>query len=287
MLYGTWLETYRILYLMNKKPNTRECYMRSIRAMPEEIKQTELVSSELLVLLRQWQTERAKTAPRAAQLDRILIVQSLRMAAAYGHTAQREWSLIFPAILHRSRETAYLSKQDLLTYIQTAMQRAQPATPALLFMAGLGLRRGEALGVRWIDIQGNILHIMGQRIKNSYTDPKSEAGRREIMMPEWLSRELDSYRTESEYVSPVSSGQLYREHYAVISAAGLPRVTPHGLRHSLAMACIDEMSIKALQRLLGHSKMSLTADLYGGHHQTASLPSGVCNVERVTRLEIV
>ncbi|MGX8706660.1 MAG: tyrosine-type recombinase/integrase [bacterium] len=48
-----------------------------------------------------------------------------------------------------------------------------------------------------------------------------------------------------------------------IKRAGVPRVTPHGLRHSMASAAAaEDVSIKTLQVLLGHAHYSTTADIY-------------------------
>ncbi|MFT4087607.1 MAG: site-specific integrase [Gordonia sp. (in: high G+C Gram-positive bacteria)] len=48
-----------------------------------------------------------------------------------------------------------------------------------------------------------------------------------------------------------------------VSAAGIPRVTPHDLRHTAASLAVQAgANVKALQRMLGHSSAALTLDVY-------------------------
>lgn len=48
-------------------------------------------------------------------------------------------------------------------------------------------------------------------------------------------------------------------------AAGLPRLTPHELRHTAASLAIASGAIvKDVQRMLGHAQASTTLDVYAG-----------------------
>lgn len=48
-------------------------------------------------------------------------------------------------------------------------------------------------------------------------------------------------------------------------AAGLPRLTPHDLRHTAASLAISAgANVKAVQRMLGHASAAMTLDTYSG-----------------------
>ena len=52
----------------------------------------------------------------------------------------------------------------------------------------------------------------------------------------------------------------------VLERAGLPSITPHGLRHSFASILLSKGTpIIAVQRALGHASITLTVDVYGSH----------------------
>ncbi|MEG2596711.1 MAG: tyrosine-type recombinase/integrase, partial [Ruthenibacterium sp.] len=73
-------------------------------------------------------------------------------------------------------------------------------------------------------------------------------------------------RSIGGYVYDATPDALYHAHKRAIVSAGVPYVTPHGLRHSVASSmAATGTPIKVLQALLGHSRYQLTADLYADH----------------------
>lgn len=55
-----------------------------------------------------------------------------------------------------------------------------------------------------------------------------------------------------------------------IKLAGVPRVTPHGLRHSMASAAAAKgIDIKTTQQIMGHAHYTTTADIYTHVDQSA------------------
>lgn len=94
-----------------------------------------------------------------------------------------------------------------------------------------------------------------------------------MQLPEELLQLLQSWprRLYTPYICDMTPEKLNKEHNAVLSAAGLPHVTLHGLRHSFATLAVTEgIPVKLLQVALGHSTYKLTADLYADHLQTIS-----------------
>jgi integrase len=161
---------------------------------------------------------------------------------------------------------------------------------ALFHLVALrGLRRGEAAGLRWSDLDldaGTLtvseqLQQLGGRL--AVAPPKSEAGRRVIALDKTTVAALREHRArqladgdaagarwaESGYVfttltgKPIGPDRLTRLFRKLVAASGLPPVTLHGLRHGAAtLALAAGTDLKVVQDQLGHSTIVLTADTY-------------------------
>jgi integrase len=152
-----------------------------------------------------------------------------------------------------------------------------------------GLRRGEAAGLRWQDIdpQRRQLTIVNQRTTVGYQivegPPKSAASRRTIALDDRnvavlrahrnrqraLYRQLGLSWAEAGYVFVTSDGRPYHPNYFtnrlqyLIKQAGLPPVRLHDLRHGAAsLAHTAGADLKTVQDQLGHASIVLTADTY-------------------------
>ncbi len=69
----------------------------------------------------------------------------------------------------------------------------------------------------------------------------------------------------SDRGTPLRQAHVRERWIAMLDAAGLPRCRMHDLRHTFATIMLDSGDdLVAVQRSLGHSKVSITADLYVG-----------------------
>lgn len=161
---------------------------------------------------------------------------------------------------------------------------------ALFHLVALrGLRRGEAAGLRWsdLDLDAGTLTVTGQLQQLGGRlvagPPKSDAGRRVIALDKTTIAALCEHRFRQQaeraasgarwagtgYVfttrsgKPVGPDQLTRLFRKLVAASGLPPVTLHGLRHGAAtLALAAGTDLKIVQDQLGHSTITLTADTY-------------------------
>jgi integrase len=171
-------------------------------------------------------------------------------------------------------------------------QLSDRSRPILLTAIFTGLRASELRGLRWknVDLKGAKLHVNERA--DRFLDlgrPKSEAGERTVPLPPMLVNTLREYRMKTEFkadddfVFPTDKGKA--QHYAnilhrgfepaqiaakVVDDKGKPKYALHALRHFYASWCINRIEdgglglpLKMVQERLGHSSITLTADVYG------------------------
>ena len=161
---------------------------------------------------------------------------------------------------------------------------------ALRLILGTGLRRGEALALRWTGarldrgeatIKGSLVRRDEQLV---VADTKSLRSRRTVSlspsMVQFLSRHharqtlerraAANLREDTGFVFVTELGRppdprnLRRATTLAFKKAGLPPVGVHRLRHTYAtIALLRGVPIHVVSRNLGRSSISITADIYG------------------------
>lgn len=212
---------------------------------------------------------------------------------AFGHAVQ--WGLITvnpaanvspPPVA--STEIEILRPDDLkkvLAHVKGTGLQFLTAT-----VLGTGMRRGELLALRWLDLDLDRSTLRVQRSLEEtsaglrFKAPKTKHGRRTISLPAYLVGELRSHwkaqiearlslglgkpspealvfpRFDGEPRSPDS---LSKEWKAAATAAGAP-VTLHALRHTHASQLIASgLDVLTISRRLGHGNPNITLTVYG------------------------
>jgi integrase len=151
-----------------------------------------------------------------------------------------------------------------------------------------GCRRGEALGLRWddLDVEAATLTIrralvpLGAEVIVS--EPKTARGRRRIALDPLTiealkchaARQADDQSAcdawnETGYIFTTIDGQPLDPHRVSkvferhLRAAALPRIPLHGLRHTYAtLALSSGVNPRIVSGRLGHSTVALTLDIY-------------------------
>lgn len=205
------------------------------------------------------------------------------------------WELVHRnvATLARSPKTLRhegrtLSPEQARHLLETLRGHHNEALYAL--MLSTGLRRGEALGLRWSDFDRatGVLRVSRQLKREGSrlvtTDTKTSLSRRAVNLPapmlktllEHEARQRDQMEqlgtawVDSGYVftssigTPIDPRNLYREFQKVCRIAGLGDWHPHELRHSAASLMLAQgVKIQVVSQVLGHSSIRMTADVYG------------------------
>ena len=284
-----WLDTYII---PRRKPNTAACYRRAVEALPPDVMRCELAELNGL-RLQAAINQQAERYPRAAQLTYTALHVAMNKAKALHLVAFSPMDGV-DRPEHSARKTAILTAEQLPVYLSAA--RSVPSWPLLLVMATCGLRRGEALGLTWaaVDWQTGTLAVTQQRGRVAGRGMqtaalKTGASARVLPLAGPVARELAAWRAAqpvlTRWVLDTTPERLARDHSAALAAAGLPHVTLHGLRHSMATAAAETGApIKLLQGVLGHSSYKLTADLYADHVRPAAFGPVLDTMARVMQV---
>jgi integrase len=180
--------------------------------------------------------------------------------------------------------------------IAALLNQALPAYRALLSTAIFtGMRQSELLGLRWqdIDLREGFIRVRHQLTRATTEKParlaglKTAAGRRDIVLLPQLGELLRLHRAAAlelghaggdDYVfaTEIGTPMYYRNvtkrgldkaaNRAGLNHEGVPKLTLHDLRHTFASHLIVDLGVDVVQvsRQLGHSKPSVTLDVYAG-----------------------
>ena len=177
----------------------------------------------------------------------------------------------------------------------------------ILFGAFYGLRRSEAIGLKWdaIDFDQNTITIRhtvtscdldGKRILVAADTTKTKSSMRTLPLVPFMRERLLALKEEQEdnrrlcgrsyikdyigYVCVNEIGDLIKPHYVtesfpkLLKANGLRHIRYHDLRHSCASLLLaNGVPMKQIQEWLGHSDFSTTANIYAHLDYSSKLTS--------------
>lgn len=228
----------------------------------------------------------ARVAPRTVAMAFGTVRKALNDALAVGKLAHNPSKAVkLPRQTHTERRA--LSPEDAQRFLAEAKGDVWYALFAVLVTTGL--RPGEALALKWEDLDGGTLRVRraftegdsGERVEGSTKTGRTRA----VPLPAFVLGALREHRAQqavlrlrhgpryqdqgyifaTETGSPISARNLNQRHFKplLIRAKLPPTLRPYDLRHTCATLLLSAgIHPKVVQERLGHSHIGLTLDVY-------------------------
>lgn len=189
----------------------------------------------------------------------------------------------------RKRKVKPWSVDEARAFLESARTREDPMYPAYVLVLVLGLRLGEALGLRWEDVDlGNAEMTIGwqlQRVAGQllHRQTKTDASDATLPFPEIVTAALRARRRACDEACE-AAGESWQETGLVFTTASGRPVEPSNFRRSFANACdkakVRKVHVHATRKtcasllvaldvhprvamqILRHSQISVTMNIY-------------------------
>ena len=313
-----WLDAIRATI----RPSTMDKYRRDLRThVVPYLGDIALNKLDATALNRLWATlaetgnkrqaagaEASGLSPKSIENVAMTVHRMLKDAVRWGRLSRNPADAADPP--RRSVERAQIQAWDAETlrrFLDACRTDGDRFYPLWVFIATTGLRRGEALGLRWSDVdlesgRARITHTIGAIGWTVVAgQPKTAAGRRPIALDPATVAVLREHRrrmleqrllvgagfVDQDYVfcepdgSPLHPERVYQAFKRRVHKYDLPALSPHGLRHTWATIALENgVHPRVVQERLGHAHISVTLQTYSHvqptmHDDAAVLVAGL------------
>src|SRR5450755_1579300 len=214
---------------------------------------------------------------RRRSLSRKTILNALSILASMLSVA-RDWNYLAPELDWRKLRLPVEELQKRQRFFTPdESQRIIDASPdpwniCFAFMAYLGLRTSEAVGVAWenIDLLAGVLRVKQSNWRGKLLTVKSKSSNRDLPLPPVLVDMLTGYRLRwrpnafgllfaNAKGQPITSCYVRRDIlHPIRKRLGIPRGGFHAFRHGLGTALMQAgASARVVQQQLGHADLRM------------------------------
>jgi integrase len=222
-------------------------------------------------------------SPTTLHQAHVILSRALKVAQQRGHVTKNAATLM-DAPQARNAKIEILTKDQARKVIETAAGKRNAARYTVAF--SLGLRQGEALGLRWCDLdldagRMTVEHSLGRvKGKGMVLGPvKSRKGARTVAIPKPLLIELRAHRkaqnaerlaagswwNDGDFVfakpdgRPMDQKEDWTAWRLLLAEAKVPMVRLHAARHTAAtMLLAMGVPSRVVMEILGHSRIDIT-----------------------------
>lgn len=201
-------------------------------------------------------------------------------------------------------EVKAMTEEEMQLFLGAIQREREIWRVIFLTLLGTGLREGEALALRWSNVNfrertakvtETVVRITGQGL--TFTDPKTKKSRRVVPLPKELAAVLrlhrihqakerlkagDKYQNNdlvfcTDIGRPIEARNLIRVFHRIRDKLGFSKdLTVHSLRHTFATRLLEErIDLKTVSELLGHKDISTTGNIYA--HVMPRLKTGAAD----------
>ncbi|MDQ6879874.1 MAG: site-specific integrase [Candidatus Dormibacteraeota bacterium] len=225
-------------------------------------------------------------SPKSVRYIRSTLRSALNQALRWGVVSRNAAALVDGPRVERFEIRPFTSDEARLFLQAVKGDRLEALYSVALTM---GLRQGEALGLRWRDIDLDLGYVRVtkqlQRMDGQFAlvEPKTSRSRRMLVMPEAIASSIRAHRTRqlSERASaaekwaewdlvftrldgaPLDGTVVTHQFHRLLDRARLPQRRFHDLRHSCATLMLAQgVPARVVMDVLGHSQIALTMNTY-------------------------
>ena len=270
------------------RPRTYEAYELNVRRLLPHIgryKLTQMTSAHVqhcyTALLEN------SLSKRTVEQVHTVLHNALRQAVRLGLVVRNVTDAVnVPRPVRQEMRTLNTDQAEIL-FASTVKDR-----PAALWRLLLttGLRLGEALGLKWEDLNLETGRISIQRALQRqvgaglvFVEPKTSRSRRTVHLSKGTTAALVEHRRR-QLEERLAAGPIWLDHGVVfcrpdgrpldpsavnkslhdaLGRAGLPQIRVHDLRHTAASLLLQQgVHARVVQEMLGHTTVTLTLDTY-------------------------
>ena len=292
-----WLFKYKINEV---KPSTITRYEGIIRnyIKPYAIGKIKLKSIRAAAIQSLYNSliEEGKTTPSNIGTINKVLKSAFTQAIKEGYMLRNYCQFVSIPKKHKNTDIVYLSLEEQKNFINACS--GVRLESLFLFALGTGLRVGELLALDWSDISFENANVMVNKSlrqekvfksdgSSSYDtliqSPKTESSNRLVPIPKNILVKLKEYKIaqnkkrlstgelyyESNLVfttpigTPINQSNLRKSYNRILDKANIDRLKFHSLRHTYATRLFEQnVQIKTVQVLLGHSDITTTMNIY-------------------------
>jgi integrase len=265
-----WENHFEPQIIRKKRTNTRKAYAvafnKHIRPAFGEKKLCDITRFEVQQFISQKQTE--GYSPQTIAHFRELLSAGFRAAELWGWVDGNPCRGVTLPQMRRLRTPRVLSLEEI---DKVWKELREPARTIFALGVSLGLRIGEALGLKVedVDLQAGTLCVKRSVCRGEEGPTKTPQSTREYPLPAQIVDLLNDYlaqrKVESEWLFPTEVGTFHNDRNLyirylepAIKNARVPCFSWHSMRHTFLTYNGQRVSMPILQALVGHTKAQTT-----------------------------